>query len=156
MPDNTSISPNIKELEKAFNGDRDLMLFWLTWVKHGLNAGDAYHELHPNVKEHSADTLGSRELKKVDILMVLQAYGLNVQKYFQQLKDGIDATKWNDFTGEREPDHKVRKEYNDKIGKLLGVEKSDGPTSLTQINVTGKNEIEFVNFKDVTEGQPSI
>ena len=30
------------------------------------------------------------------------------------------------------------------------------PQFMQQVNVTGKNEIEFVNFKDVAESQPSI
>lgn len=156
MPDKTSISPNIKELEKAFNGDLDLVTFFVSWIKNERNATAAYKELNPHVDITSAQVMGSRQLAKIDRMAVMKSYGLGLEEYFQQIKDGHSAMKWNDFTGEREPDHKVRKEYNDKIGKLLGVEKSDGPTSLTQINVTGKNEIEFVNFKDVAESQPSI
>lgn len=127
--------PDIKELEKAFNGDLDLMLFYLTWVKKGLKSGEAYYELHPEVDRHSADTLGSRELKKVEFSLIAQAYGLDTQKYFQQLKEGIDATKWNDFTGEREPDHKTRKDYHDKLGKLLGIEKDGAGIQINEAKI---------------------
>jgi hypothetical protein len=42
-------APNIEKLEEAFDGDVDLLLFFLTWVKHGLNATKAYQELHPTL-----------------------------------------------------------------------------------------------------------
>jgi hypothetical protein len=118
-------APNIKELEKAFDGNLDLMLFYLTWIKNGLKTGKAYQELHPEVDEHSARTLGSRQLSKVDRAMVMQAYGLDQELYFNQLKQGNEAMKWNDFTGEREADHIVRAVYHDKLGKLLGIETSN-------------------------------
>jgi hypothetical protein len=123
-----------KLLTEAFNGDLDLMLFYVTWVKNGLNAGKAYHELHPQVDEHSARTLGSRLLTKVDRSLVMQAYSLDHQEYFEQIKAGHAATKWNDFTGEREADHAVRLKYNDKIGRLLGVENDAAPQVNVQVN----------------------
>lgn len=123
----------ITKLQDAFGEDLDLFLFYLSWVKNGLNASKAYKELHPEVKPHSADTLGVRMLNKVDKSLVMQAYGLDQQLYFEQLKEALKATKWNDFTGEREADHKTRKDYHDKLGKLLGIE---GDTSASiQVNV---------------------
>lgn len=134
---------NIKALEKAFNGDLDLVLFYLTWIKKGLKSGEAYYELHPEVDRHSADTLGSRMLKKVDLALIMEAYGLNHEAYFKQLKEGSLATKWNDFTGEREADHKTRKDYHDKLGKLLGLE-SDKP-------IIQFNEMKMEIIQDDTE-----
>ena len=119
---------NIKALEKAFNNDLDLVLFFLTWVKNGKNGVKAYQELHPNTDYGTAATLASRLLKKVDIAAVLEVYGAGFESYFKQLSEGHQAMRWNDFTGEREPDHKVRGEYNKRIGKLLGIEKEDGVT----------------------------
>jgi hypothetical protein len=140
-----SNKPEIKTLEKAFKGNLDLVLFYLTWIKNGLKAGKAYKELHPEVNDHSADTLGSRELKKVEFPMVMQAYGLDSQKYFEQLKDGLDATKWNDFTGEREADHKTRQGYHDKLGRLLGFEAT--PKTLIQQNI-GEMKMEFNTYDE--------
>lgn len=125
----------IVKLQEAFGEDLDLFLFYLAWVKNGLNASKAYKELHPKVTDHSADTLGSRMLSKVDKTIVMQAYGLDQQIYFDQLKEGIDATKWNDFTGEREADHKTRREYHKTLGKLLGIEREDENTQPIQVNV---------------------
>jgi hypothetical protein len=113
----------IAKIAPFFKDDYDLFLFYLSWLKNGLNATVAYKELHPEVKEHSASVLGSRLLAKVDKNLLMQANGLDHQKYYNQLKDGMDATKWNDFTGEREPDHKTRQPYHDKLGKLLDIEK---------------------------------
>ena len=114
------------ELQKVFKGNLDLMLFYLTWIKNGLNASKAYKELHPNVDEHSARVLGSRQLAKINKEEIMRAYGLDKDLYFKQLFDGNLATKWNDFTGEREPDHKTRQAYHDKLGKLLGLEGDKG------------------------------
>ena len=112
----------IKDLQKVFNGNLDLMLFYVTWIKNGLDSKAAYKELHPDVTDGSAKTLGSRMLSKVDRQAIMQAYGLDQELYFTQLKEAIGATKWNDFTGEREADHKTRQAYHDKLGRLLGIE----------------------------------
>lgn len=126
--------PSIKELEKAFDGDLDLVLFFLTWVKNGKNASKAYLELHPDVDPHSARVLGSRQLAKVSIQSILEVYGIGLDEYVNQLREGHQATKWNDFTGEREPDHKTRESYNKRLGMLLGVERPDSQVNV-QVNV---------------------
>jgi len=48
------VIPEIKALEKAFDGNLDLVLFYLTWLKNGLKVGKAYKELHPNGTRRSA------------------------------------------------------------------------------------------------------
>lgn len=123
--------PSIEGLEEAFSDDLDLMVFFVTWLKKGLNATEAYKELHPNVTHGSAEVLGSRLLGKVKPSILLSVYGLGVDTYFRQLSEGMDATKWNDFTGEREPDHNTRRKYHETLGKLLNIEKSDNK----QVNV---------------------
>ena len=132
--------PSIKALEKVFEGDTDLLLFYLSWLKNGLNASKAYKELHPDITDGSAEVLGSRALSKVKKETVLQAYKLDLQKYFTQLREGLEATKWNDFTGEREADHKTRKDYHDKLGRLIGLEERAGNT---QVNIDNRS-ITFV------------
>ena len=132
MTDNQLDIPKLQEAFKDKDGkpDLDLFLFYVTWVKNNLNATKAYKELHPEVTEHSASVMGSRLLGKVDKAMVMQAYGLDVQLYYQQLKDGVQAMKRDQFTGEVEPDHYARKPYHDKLGKQLGIE-----TDQSQVNV---------------------
>lgn len=124
---------DIEPLKKAFGKDLDLFLFYVTWIKNELNAGKAYKELHPSVDEHSARTLGSRMLTKVDRTIVMQAYDLDIHAYYTQLKDGLHANK-TDITGDIHPDHKTRSIYHDKLGKQLGIE-TDTP-NLTQVNMS--------------------
>lgn len=53
----------------------------------------------------------------------LAKYGLTEDRYYNKIDQALDAKKWNDFTGEREPDYKTQLPYHTKLGKLLGVEK---------------------------------
>lgn len=124
--------PKLQEafLDKKGKPDLDLFLFYVTWVKNGLQSGKAYKELHPEVTDHSAEVLGSRWLSRVERPLVMQAYGLDLSIYYQQLKDGLGATKRDQFTGEVNPDHKTRLGYHDKLGKQLGIE-----TDQAQVNV---------------------
>ncbi len=141
-------SQNIDALKEALGNDLDLVLFYLTWLKNGMNATKAYLELHPNVDEHSARVLGSRSLAKVNKEALLEAYGLDYQRYFKQLDEGLNAMKQlgariivkkdsptSQAQGEElpaangqttdfieVPDHFARKPYHDKLGKLLGIE----------------------------------
>lgn len=128
--------PNLKELVKAFDGDMKLVLFFVTWLKHGLVSKFAYQELHPDVTPESAEVEGSRMLSRVKREYILAAYGLGAEKYLDQLKEGLGATKWNDFTGEREPDHKTREGYHNKLGKLLGFERDGNNQVNVQVNVS--------------------
>lgn len=122
-----------KAIEELFKGDLDLILFFATWLKNGMNAKAAYLELHPDVGEQSARTLGSRMLTKVDPAVIAQAYGLGPEMYFDQLKEGLGAMK-SDITGQKYPDHKTRDSYHTKLGKLLGIIRDDNQTNI-QINL---------------------
>lgn len=112
---------------EACNGDKDLAIFFTEWLKCGRNATKAYKILHPDVTMESAAVLGSNLLRKIKIEPFLATYNLGVDRYFTQLDEALKADKWNDFTGEREPDHKTRLPYHNKLGNLLGIEKKDTP-----------------------------
>jgi len=139
----------IKELEKQFSGDLDLMLFYVSYIKNGLNATAAYRELHKDVTVGSAEVLGSRMLGKVKEKIGLQAimslYGLDLDLYLTQLKDGNLAQKRDQFSGEMSPDHKTREVYHTKLGKLLGIE-TDQPVQppgvAVQINFNSDKYLE--------------
>ena len=140
--DNMATNKAITKLEEVFKEDVDLMLFYLTWLKNGLNATKAYKELHPDVQDFSAKTLGSRQLQKVDKSLLMAAYDLDVQLYMQQLKDGLQAQERDHFTGEIMPDHKTRKGYHDKLGKLLGIE-DELKAQVNILNQGGDMSLEF-------------
>lgn len=135
------VQPNIKDLEKAFDGDLDLVLFFLSWVKNDRNASKAYLELNPSVDPASARVLGSRKLAKINIQAILETYGLGMEEYMIQLKKGIGAMKRDQYSGEEYEDHATRKPYHDKLGKLLGIEREGAQV---QILNQGDMEIQFI------------
>lgn len=59
------------------------------------------------------------------------------EKLFKAHRESLDATKWNDFTGEREADHSIRLKAAVEGYKVLGVGalNSNGAVSNTQINI---------------------
>lgn len=137
------VKKEIKELAAVFNGDLDLVLFFLEWIKNGQNGTKAYQTLNPGTDPASAAVLASRLLKKVNIDAVLEIYGIGFEKYMEQLRDGLTAEK-SDITGTRFPDHQTRKPYHDKLGKLLGIESTFDlpPQTNVQINFTRGEENE--------------
>lgn len=142
----------VKDLSNAFQ-DKELALFFTTWLKNNRNATKTYAELHPEYNPdgnlgdyHTCATLGSRMLKKVDISSVLEAYGLNIQLYIKVLQEGLWAESQhflfkskdgnNVFTNS--PDHKSRRMYHRVLGDLLGIEKVS-PNRLTQVKIDNLN-----------------
>ncbi|OGZ28240.1 MAG: hypothetical protein A2562_00185 [Candidatus Nealsonbacteria bacterium RIFOXYD1_FULL_39_11] len=150
------VKPNkkvtLKKLEKLLGDDKELVLFFLTWLKHNRNATKAYLELHPNVTYQSATVLGSKLLGNISIEAITTAYGLTYDVYFKQLEEGIHANRKRAEVVDRdkkgapiyayvdEPDHQTRKGYHDKLGKLLGIER-DAPQPLQQFNFNFGDEI---------------
>lgn len=137
---------DLETLEEALGGDQSLVLFFLTWLKHNRNAKKAYKELHPNCTEKSCSVLGARQLAKVSIDVIVSAYGLGNEIYFERLKEGLEATKTqyipvgkykNGRTKYQKvvmPDQDTRDAYHTKLGKILGIE-GNSPTITVPIQV---------------------
>jgi len=147
---------DISALEETL-GDRELVLFFLSYLKHDRNASRAYKYLHPECTDQSCRVLGSRQLAKVNIQVIMDSYGLGVEKYLSQLKSGIDAsTKREVCTGAddfgpvystiEEPDHKTRRHYHQALGELLGIEGKPGVAIQVNNNNTNTNIID--NLQD--------
>lgn len=128
--------PSLNDLEEML-GSKERVLFYLTWLKHDRNATKAYQELHPDCAYTTAQVNGSEMLSKIPMKAVATAFGLGHEKYFDVLTKAMDATKWNDFTGEREVDYKTIKPYHDKLGKILGIEQEQSAPNV-QVNVLNK------------------
>lgn len=130
----TSPIPNdlmvmLSEIDKP-----ELIEFYGLWLKNNKVAKYAYKEMRPHVTDGTAEVMGSKylnDLSKIKPELVMAAYGLDVHLWHEQLQEGLKAEKWNNFTGEREPDHKTRKPYHDKLGQMLGVE---GKEANVQVN----------------------
>jgi hypothetical protein len=131
----------------AFGNDQELLFLYKEWIDCGFNAGQAYQNLHPDVTIESARTLAWRKLIKVDKKILMQAYGLDMAAYLQQLKDGLSAEKKMilrkydkngglvqeiDMSG---PDHKTRDSYHDKLGVHLGIQDKKGDANSTEVKV---------------------
>ena len=65
---------------------------------------------------------------------IMQKY-LPDHKLFKKHEEALGATKWNDFTGEREADHSIRLRAVEMAYKLKG-HSIDGGVSNTQVNIT--------------------
>lgn len=128
------------DLEKIL-GDKEIAAFYQEWSTNGMNSTTAYMKLHPNVSRNSARVLGSRMLAKVNLVDVADAYGLDKDIYFKQLKEGVQAFKRDQFTGEIEADHKTRLPYHTKLGKILGVEVDTPPVAIENKIVIMSQEV---------------
>jgi hypothetical protein len=120
----------INDLEEKFGGDKELVIFFLAWLKNGRNATKAYLAINPDVTTESAAVMGSLKLRKIKndigIDVILDVYGLGVDAYINQLKEGLEATKFIDEFGILSvADHATRRTYHEVLGKLLGLEKKD-------------------------------
>jgi hypothetical protein len=120
-------------------GDKTLALFFMEWLKNGQNATKAYLTLHPSVDYHSARVLGSRQLAKVNISVILNAHNLGIETYIRQLKEGLSA-KMLASSSKAVPDHKTRRLYHKALGELLGFEGKE-----TKINFQN-NQYNFANL----------
>lgn len=113
---NTSTLP----IDEMLRGDKELPIFLSEWLGNGLNASAAYKVLHPNVSDASARVLGSKKLAKINISAILAGYDIGYNDYILGLKEGLNATKLNEQTGEKVPDYRTRLEFHRILGKLLG------------------------------------
>lgn len=132
----------LEEVEKLLDGDTTLAMFFLEWLNNGLNAKMAYLKFHPNVQERSAEVLGSRELRKVEVATIMEALGVGASPFFSQLAAGLNAEKKAvlrkyDKQGNivqeldlSQPDHKTRAIYNERQGRMLGLEKEKGDKTI--------------------------
>lgn len=131
--DKYNTSSIIEIIKDEFEDVKDA-IFFLEWLKCGQNCTKAYKNLHPECTEPSCRVLGSRQLAKVNKSLVLEAFGLGYEAYINQLKDGLNATKYIETSpNEREevPDHKTRRAYHKVQGEILGIEK---PLKIENIN----------------------
>lgn len=150
---------NIAYLHEKLGMDIELTLFFMTWIECDRNATKAYKKLHKDVSDDSARVLGSRQLAKVNIEIILEGYGLGTDTYMSQLKNGLEATKQERITdvnisGEvvelmtDVPDHKVRSIYHTKLGKILGIEKPEQTNVLQMNQNNNQNNNSIDNIKD--------
>ena len=126
--------------------DKELTLKQKKFLKVYFETGNAtkaalaaYDTKDPNY----ASQIGSQNLVKLkDVLQYqMQKQGLDLNWMVNKVGDAGEASKWNDFTGEREPDHATRLKAVEIASRWLGIK--DTPEFLQQININDmKIEIE--------------
>jgi hypothetical protein len=143
----------LAELEEALGGDRELVLFFLCWLKHNRNATEAYKELHPHCKHKSCGVMGARMLARVSLDIIVSSYGLGIDTYLENLKNGLNATKIEHVAVGKykngrtktvvrvSPDYDRRDKYFDDLGELLGIKGKTNKIAV-QVNNNVNNVIQ--------------
>ena len=153
------VIPKNETLDKlidALEGNRELVIFFLTWLECGRNAQKAYKKLNPEVTDGSAAVMGSRLLKKVNISIILDSMGLGVEKYLGIMAEGLEATIEERVAVEKtvgkgkkkktvteyikvlKPDCSIRNHHHKKLGELHKLEGQIPPIAF-QVNQNNQN-----------------
>lgn len=130
-------------------GDIDLTLFFIEWMANSRNATKAYKALHPGISDLSAQSGGSRWLAQIPVRHVMDCYGLGVERYFQQLDEGLKANRKRAEVVDRddkgrpvyeyfdEEDHRTRRLYHEAQGRMLGLENQKDQAITFNFNTIG-------------------
>lgn len=145
-----ALTTDITVLEAAFDGDKEMVLFFLAWLKYNRNATKAYQEIHPNVSNTVAAVLGSRKLRKVNIGLVLESYGIGVDDYFKQLKEGLSCVKYVGLAAIPVPDHKTRRIYHKALGRILEIEDVEN-LNVNNVQINNSNSIDNLNDDELDD-----
>jgi hypothetical protein len=144
-----------KALVDAVGGDIDLAVFFSRWIEHGRDASAAYRSIHPNVTKGSSQVLGCRMLSRVNPSAILDSYGLGIDAYIDQLKEGLHASKTISIGSGEDvdyidvPDHKTRRHYHRALGELHKLEGQSQPIVVNQNNLQQNNNIESLPDDDL-------
>mgnify|MGYP001559778143 CR=1 FL=1 len=108
------------------------------------NATKAALEAYDTDDPNTASVIGAENLVKLRSVLRYQMdkRGLTLEKIVGKVDEATDATKWNDFSGEREPDHPTRLKAVEVAERWLGL-KDDSTKVYQQFNVGGEMKLEF-------------
>lgn len=79
---------------------------------------------------------------KPTLVHLMEKKGMDVNWLVTKAYEAGDATKWNDFTGEREADHNIRLKAVEIASKWLGV--IDESNKFQFNNIGGAMSLEFI------------
>lgn len=135
---------------KALGNNIRLIEFFYACLQTNWNTKDAYKLLHPETTDKAAYVEGwefMQRLKKCNLGLVMEAYGMGISKYLDKLKEGLDATRMEAIGNglyEERPDYKVRRSYHKAQGELLGLEGK----KVEETNVNNGIQIQIVKYDD--------
>lgn len=100
------------------------------------NATEAAMQAYNCKDRMVARNVGSENLAKLGNIVrhIMEERGLTLPSMVDTVKEAQKAMKWNDFTGEREPDHNARLKAVTIASKWLNMGQADNQTNI-QVNV---------------------
>lgn len=145
VPPNLSLTvierkEKLDRLMEFCDGDEDRALFFLEWMMNGRNAKMAYMSIKPDVSERTAEVMGSRWLSEVEKTAIMAAYGVGVDKYFDTLAGGLEATRLHGSDAIEHPDWNARRKFHQAQGEILGIERKSDVTVNQQFNFSMLSE----------------
>ncbi len=141
----------VKNMNKALEPFKEPKLtlkqkkFLQVYFKTG-NATKATLAAYDTDDPKTASTMGAENLVKLGdvVKRMMERKGLDLEKIIDTVNGAVDATKWNDFTGEREADHATRLKAVDVAERWLGLKQENKDTTIA---------VQFNNYADITKQQ---
>ena len=91
-----AVKPNKEEvavIKEACGNDPKVVEFFLMYLQKRRNATEAYLALRPGLDRKTAKTLGSRMLSKVDRTLLMDSYGIGIEKYLAKIEEGLERIR---------------------------------------------------------------
>lgn len=105
----------------------------------GLKQSKIGQEVYPNATQQSANTMVSRELKKVNVQEALQQalakHNITVDTAVEPIANALTAKKQNQFTGEITDDYTTQLNASKMALNLLGVQSTTAPTQVNNDDI---------------------
>lgn len=115
-------------------------------IARGKSGTQAALEAYDTKDYKTASVISTENLDKPSIRQalepILEKHDISLDSAIAPIGKGLKASKWNDFTGEREDDVKTQLSASDRALKLLGV-KTDEPQGNTFIYVAGAQKEKY-------------
>jgi hypothetical protein len=93
--DGQSLAPVIRKMGLT---DAKHIAFVIEYIRNGRHLADAYRKYHPNVTKGSAQTLGSRLLRSIDLGELCEVAGMGIGKIFELIDKMETKGKYKDAT----------------------------------------------------------
>jgi len=127
----------VKKINKEYKLTPKQSVFFHEWLNNGGNGVKAALKAYDTTDLSAAGVIAHDNLKKLNNPMrfYLEYKGTGLGTIADVIDGALNATKWNDFTGEREADHNIRLKAVDKLGKYMGVEPQESTGTNVQVNI---------------------
>lgn len=143
----TKTAKTLKEISKEHKLTPKLALFYHEWLNNGGNGVQAALKVYDTTDYMTAGQIAMQNLKKLQNPMkfYMEYKGVGFNSILGIAQEAMTATKWNDFTGEREPDYNIRLKAVDRMSKWAELDpKKD---SKNQTNIQNNIQVEFGKYE---------